>query len=72
MELIIPGVENYVLNQTVYATHKRMSVPFRTHTIVRERLVRNDMTVFDFINWYWSKLPEAKQDRNNGTYHSRC
>jgi hypothetical protein len=68
MELIIPGVENYVLNQTVYATHKRMSVPFRTHTIVRERLVRNDMTVFDFINWYWSKLPEAKQDRIFSVY----
>lgn len=63
MELIIPGVDNYVLNQTTYATHKKMSVGFRTHTIVRERLVRNDMTVFDFINWYWSKLPEAKQDR---------
>ena len=68
MELIIPGAENYVLNQTTYATHKRMSVPFRTHTIVRERLVRNDMTVFDFINWYWSKLPEAKQDRIFSVY----
>lgn len=63
MELIIPGVENYVLHQTVYASHKGMSVPFRTHTIIRERLVRNDMSVFDFINWYWSKLPEAKQDK---------
>lgn len=62
MELIIPGVENYVLNQTTYATHKGMSVGFRTHTLVRERLVRNDPTVFDFINWYWSSLPDSKQD----------
>lgn len=68
MELIIPGAENYVLNQTTYASHKKMSVPFRTHTIVRERLVRNDMTVFDFINWYWSQLPEAKQDKIFSVY----
>lgn len=63
MELIIPGAENYVLNQTTYATHKGMSVGFRTHTLVRERMIRNDLSVFDFINWYWSKLPDAKQDK---------
>jgi hypothetical protein len=72
MELVIPGADHYGLHQTAYAIHKGLSVPFRTQTIVRERLVRNaeapNSAVFDFINWYWSQVPEAKQDKIFAVY----
>lgn len=68
MELIIPPVDAYSLNQVVYIVHKGAQLEFKTDKIIRVRLYENDKNVFWHINWYWSGLPETEQDKIFNVY----
>lgn len=68
MEAIIPAYDTYILDRTMYITHKGAHLAFKSDKVIRARMYDNDPKVMYHINWYWSGLSPEKQDEIFNVY----
>ncbi len=62
LQIIILPFDKYVLDSVVYVTFKGSHLSFRTNKVIRVRAYEQDPKVFEHLNWFWSGLPEERQE----------